>query len=67
MQKILIIEDEQEIADTLEYAISSEGMQALWVSSGSAAEQALHEQSIHLCMWQNRLAHVKSWLESKLF
>ncbi len=50
MQKILIIEDEQEIADTLEYAISSEGMQAIWVSNGSAAEQALIEQNIQLCI-----------------
>lgn len=50
MQKILIIEDEQEIADTLEYAISSEGMQALWVSNGNAAEQTLSEQKIDLCV-----------------
>ena len=50
MQKILIIEDEQEITDNLEYVIKSEGMQAIWVSSGSAAKEALTNEMIHLCV-----------------
>ena len=50
MQKILIIEDEQEIAETLEYAISSEGMQAIWVSNGASAEKILVEQKVDLCV-----------------
>ncbi len=31
---ILIIEDEAEIADTLRYAVDSEGMQSIWASQG---------------------------------
>ncbi len=50
MQKILIIEDEQEIAENLEYVIKSEGMQAVWVSSGTAAKETLISQHIHLCV-----------------
>ena len=50
MQKILIIEDEHEIADTLQYAISSEGMTSQWVSNGVDARQALLENTIHLCI-----------------
>ena len=50
MRKILIIEDEQEIADTLEYAITSEGMNAQWVSSGNDAHQTLKTLKIDLCV-----------------
>lgn len=50
MKKILIIEDEQEIADNLEYVIKSEGMQAIWVSSGAAAKKTLISQDIDLCV-----------------
>ena len=50
MHTILIIEDEQEIADTLQYAISSEGMQSQWVLNGKDAHQALAQQSIDLCI-----------------
>lgn len=50
MRKILIIEDEQEIAETLEYAIRSEGLNAIWVSNGTAAKQTLATQDIDLCV-----------------
>lgn len=50
MRKILIIEDEQEIADTLEYAINSEGLQALWVSNGADAQHTLQTEKIDFCV-----------------
>lgn len=50
MPKILIIEDEQEIADTLQYAITSEGMQALWVTNGADTKQRLKQNDISLCI-----------------
>ncbi len=50
MATILIIEDEQEIADTLDYVISSEGMQAVWVSNGADAERVLCDTPIALCV-----------------
>ena len=50
MSKILIIEDEQEIADTMQYAIVSEGMQALWVANGADAKQSLKDNDISLCI-----------------
>ena len=50
MRKILIIEDEQEIAETLEYAISSEGLSAIWVSKGASAKQTLAAEKIDLCV-----------------
>lgn len=50
MHTILIIEDEQEIADNLEYVIKTEGMNVLWVSNGADAEKTLHEQDVSLCI-----------------
>ena len=35
--RILIVEDEPAIADTVIYALKSEGMQADWVTTGAAA------------------------------
>lgn len=50
MPTILIIEDEQEIADTLQYTIASEGMQALWASNGEDAKNSLKANDISLCI-----------------
>ena len=50
MPKILIIEDEQAIADTMQYAIVSEGMQALWVANGADAIQSLKNNDINFCI-----------------
>ena len=50
MRKILIIEDEQEIAETLEYAIRTEGLSSFWVSSGTDAKQTLQTEKIDLCV-----------------
>jgi len=47
---ILIVEDEKEIADTLRYALSSAGLEAVWVASGMAAKQALQERRFDLCI-----------------
>lgn len=47
-QRILLVEDEKEIADTLNYALSSEGFKAIWVSNIEDALQALNEQVIDL-------------------
>ncbi len=49
IHRILIIEDEKEIADTLHYALTSEGMVAEWVSSGTAARKAM-QNKFDLCL-----------------
>ena len=48
--RVLIIEDEKEIADTLSYAISSAGLTSTWVSTGSDAKQLLGEEEFSLCV-----------------
>ncbi len=45
---ILIVEDEAEIADTLQYAISSEGMTPLRVARGGEVAPLLQQQAIDL-------------------
>ena len=45
---ILIIEDEAEIADTLRYAVETEGMRAVWASQGREGQTLLGEQDIDL-------------------
>lgn len=47
---ILIVEDEKEIADTLQYALSAEGHQPIWASSGQAAKEALSSGEIDFCV-----------------
>ena len=43
--QILVVEDEKEIADTLVYALSSDGFEPHWVSNINDADQAIKEQS----------------------
>ncbi len=45
---ILIVEDEKEIADTLTYALSTEGFDPIWVTSAEQALSALHQQRFSL-------------------
>ncbi len=47
-QTILIVEDEKEIADTLTYALASEGFTPIWVASVQAAQVALIENNVSL-------------------
>ena len=47
-QTILIVEDEKEIADTLTYALSSEGFKPLWVANCDAALKSLKEHQYDL-------------------
>jgi len=47
-QTILLVEDEKEIADTLTYALSSEGFQPSWVSSCEAALSSIKQHSYDL-------------------
>lgn len=47
-QTILLVEDEKEIADTLTYALSSEGFQPVWVSSCEAALSGINQHSYDL-------------------
>lgn len=47
-QTILLVEDEKEIADTLTYALSSEGFQPAWVSSCEAALSSIKQHSYDL-------------------
>ncbi len=46
--KILIIEDEVEIADTIQYALESEAFIACWVTTGQAALKILDQDQIEL-------------------
>ena len=45
---ILLVEDEKEIADTLNYALTSEGFTPIWVSNSKDALAALDEHAIDL-------------------
>lgn len=47
-QTILLVEDEKEIADTLNYALSSEGFETIWVSNIEDALDSLTRQSVDL-------------------
>lgn len=47
---ILIVEDEKEIADTLQYALSAEGHTPTWVSSGQEAKAVLKSGGIDFCL-----------------
>lgn len=47
---ILLVEDEQEIADTLTYALSTEGFEPIWVTSGQAAFEALSSKPCALAV-----------------
>jgi len=45
---ILIVEDESEIADSLQYALSSEGMSVHWASTGKSALELFAKESLDL-------------------
>ena len=45
---ILVVEDEKEIADTLTYALASEGFNPIWVSSVQTALSEIEQQDIDL-------------------
>jgi two-component system catabolic regulation response regulator CreB len=47
-QSILLVEDEKEIADTLNYALNSEGFDAIWVSNIEDALIAINDRHIDL-------------------
>lgn len=48
MRKILIIEDERGIADTIIYSLTTEGFESIWVSTGEAGIKKTGEESIDL-------------------
>lgn len=50
-QTILIVEDEKEIADTLTYALSSEGFKPVWVSNCEEALAELAQHSVDLAIF----------------
>lgn len=60
-QQILVVEDEKEIADTVIYALKSEGYQPLWAENGSLAMQHLNEQDIDLCVFDVGLPDVNGF------
>jgi len=47
-QKILVIEDEAGIADTVTYALKTENFEPVWCATGLEGEQALKEDSFSL-------------------
>lgn len=49
-QRILIIEDEPAIADTLTYALSTDGFEAVWCATGEAALAALGQSAFDLAL-----------------
>ncbi len=48
--KILIVEDEPAIADTLVYALKTEGLETQWVSTGNAALESLQDDAHQLVL-----------------
>lgn len=47
---VLIVEDEKEIADTLTYALSSEGFETIWLNSGERLIETITSQAVDLCL-----------------
>jgi two-component system catabolic regulation response regulator CreB len=48
--RILVVEDEPAIADTLVYALSTDGFEPVWCASGAAARQALADGGASLAI-----------------
>lgn len=48
--KILVVEDEKEIADTLLYALSSENFLTTWLSNAEHVVSTIKKESIDLCI-----------------
>ena len=48
--RILIVEDEPGIADTIRYALASDGFEPLWAATGEAALDALRAQPVALAI-----------------
>jgi len=46
--RILVVEDEPAIADTITYALQTEGLEAVWCSTGGEAMRVLKENGISL-------------------
>jgi two-component system, OmpR family, catabolic regulation response regulator CreB len=46
--RILVIEDEPTIADTLTYALTTEGFEPIWCTTGQAAMEALEQSAFSL-------------------
>jgi two-component system, OmpR family, catabolic regulation response regulator CreB len=47
-QKILVIEDESAIADTIVYALKTDGFEPLWATTGARGKQLLNKETIAL-------------------
>ena len=47
---ILVVEDEPGIAETITYALETEGMTHHWVNTGQDAVRAYHDQAFHLVL-----------------
>jgi len=47
-QRILVVEDEPAIADTITYALRTEGFEVAWCSTAEEATRVLHENDISL-------------------
>ena len=48
--KVLIVEDEQEIADALRYALSSDGFDPAWVATGEQALTDIQQGGVDFCI-----------------
>ncbi len=48
---VLVVEDEPEIADTLAYALNTEGLQPTWVTNGQDALKQLNENSFAIAIF----------------
>jgi len=46
--RILVVEDEPAVADTITYALETEGFQAIWKPTGEEGRVTLQEEEIHL-------------------
>jgi len=48
MQKILVVEDEPTIADTIKYALETDGFEVVWCATAQSALEAFESQKVNL-------------------
>jgi two-component system response regulator VicR len=60
-ERILIVEDERAVARGLEYALSHEGYEVSWASTGRQALQLAHSQDPHLIVLDIRLPDISGF------
>ena len=65
-QRILIVEDEPGIADTLQYALRTEGFEPVWVATGEAALEQVQSQAPARACWGSTTTPASATCRSKV-